>query len=241
MNTPPNTELFDTADELARAAAERVIGLLARSCLDRKAICLAGGSTPERLYRLLAHHSEAARISWPNLHLFWGDERLVPPDARDSNARMTLDALGAAPIPLDNIHPIPTTGLTVEASAAAYERELKSFFGASTLDDARPIFDVVLLGLGEDGHTGSLFPGQPQVDERQRWVVGVPQAGQPPAVPRVSLTIPALSSSREALFLVSGKGKRDAFAAMARGDDRPAGRIRSAGRVRWLVTRDVVS
>lgn len=232
---PPGAELFDTADDLARVAAESVVACLGQPRPGPRSICLSGGSTPERLYRMLAGPDFVNRLPWDTLHLFWGDERLVPADHPDSNGRMALAALSDAPIPPGNVHRIPTEGLGVAASAEAYERELKAFAG-----ETRPLFDVMLLGLGEDGHTASLFPGRPEVDETGSWVVGVPGAGQPPYVPRVSLTVPALSSCREALFLVSGTGKRAPLVAIAAGEDRPAGRIRTDGRMRWLITRDAV-
>lgn len=236
---PPGTELFDTADGLFRAAAESIVGRLGASGPGPLSLCLTGGSTPEGLYRMLAGPAFVGRLPWARLHLFWGDERLVPADDPDSNGRMALAALAGAPIPTGNIHRVPTA-VPPDAGAAAYEAELRAFRGGA-LDGARPLFDVMLLGLGEDGHTASLFPGRPEVDETERWVVGVPEAAQPPHVPRVSLTVPALSSSREALFLVSGAGKRSPMAAIGRGEDRPAGRIRSAGRLRWLATRDAAS
>ena len=237
---PPGTEVFDTAESLVREAARSILGVLGRPGSERRAICLSGGSTPDRLYGLLAGPDFAARVPWASLHLFWGDERLVPEDDESSNGRRALGGLKGAPIPPENIHRIPTAGLTAEAGAAAYERELKAFHGSGRPHESRPLFDVVLLGLGEDGHTASLFPGRPEVDAADRWVVDVREAGQAPHVPRISLTIPALSSSGEAMFLVTGAGKRSALAAIAKGEDRPAARIRSFGRVRWLVTRDAV-
>ena len=233
---PPDSEVFDDAEALADAAAAMIAERLDAAGPARRAICLSGGTTPELLYKRLA--ADAA-IPFATLHLFWGDERLIAPDAKDNNAHMTLAAFGDAPIPPQNIHRIPTTGLSGAESAAAYQRELQAFAGSATLDPGRPLFDVVLLGLGEDGHTASLFPGRPDVDEKERWAVAVEETGSPP-VPRVSLTLPALSSSREALFLVTGERKRAALAAIAAGEGLPAGRVRSAGRVRWLVTRDAV-
>lgn len=232
---PPGTELFDTTDDLARTAAEAIVGALDRPGPERRTLCLSGGSTPERLYRLMAGPDFVTRIPWETLHLFWGDERLVGADHPDSNGRMALAALSGAPVRPEHVHRVRTEGLSLAESAEAYERELDALG-----DGTRPLFDVVLLGLGEDGHTASLFPGRPEVEETRRRVVAVPEAGQPPYVPRVSLTVPALSSSREALFLVAGEGKRSPLAAIAAGEDRPAARIRSCGHVRWLVTRDAV-
>src|SRR6185437_2257658 len=120
-------------------------------------------------------------------------------------------------------------------SASRYEAELKSFYGASTLDPARPLFDLVLMGVGPDGHTASLFPGYPQVEERRRWVVGVPQANVEPFVPRVSLTLPPLASCHEMLFEVSGAGKRAILTRVLSGENLPAARALSIGMTVFLV------
>ncbi|MBX9843318.1 MAG: 6-phosphogluconolactonase, partial [Xanthobacteraceae bacterium] len=124
-----------------------------------------------------------------------------------------------------------------EQSAFLYEEELKRYYDADELDPARPLFDLVLMGLGEDGHTASLFPGSPALDERKRWVTSVENAGQPPFVSRVTLTFPALESTREMLFLVSGTAKRSALARVLAGEDLPAARARPIGRLRWLTDR----
>ena len=125
------------------------------------AINLSGGSTPRRLYERLAGPPYRDTFPWSRTHWFWGDERFVPHDDALSNYRMVREALlSRAPIPADNVHPIPTEGISPEAAASAYERQLKSFYGAERLDPARPLFDVTLLGLGPDGHTASLFPGR---------------------------------------------------------------------------------
>ena len=136
--------------------------LLAAATANRGtlAVALSGGSTPRRLYERLAAPPYREAFPWSRTHWFWSDERFVPHDHPDSNYRMVrLAMLEATPIPAENIHPIPTEGLTPEEAAAAYERELKAFYGADRLDRRRPLFDVMLLGLGEDGHTASLFPG----------------------------------------------------------------------------------
>jgi 6-phosphogluconolactonase len=159
--------------------------------------------------------------------LFWGDERFVPHNDTSSNYRMVRDAmLSRAPIPATNVHPVPTEGLTPEAAAANYERELKSFYGAERLDPESPLFDVTLLGLGPDGHTASLFPGTAVLDERERWVAEV--VGPKPT--RITLTYPALESSRHVAFLVAGEEKRDIFERFQRGEDSlPAARLRPIG------------
>jgi 6-phosphogluconolactonase len=144
--------------------------------------------------------------------------------------RIFLDRLA----PAGNVHPINTDADSPDAAAQSYEAELKSFYGADRPDPAKPLFDVVLMGVGPDGHTASLFPGYPATLETERWVVGVPQAHVEPFVPRVTLTFPALASCREMLFEVSGKDKRAILTRVLAGDDLPAGRAHSQGETIWL-------
>jgi 6-phosphogluconolactonase len=179
-------------------------------------ICLSGGSTPRRLYELLAVPPFRDAFPWSRTHLIWGDERFVPRDDPSSNYGMVRDALLAQiPILAQNVHSVPTEGLNAEAAATAYEQELKSFYGADRLDPARPIFDVTLLGLGPDGHTASLFPGSTVLTERDHWTAAV--IG-PKRDARITLTYPALESSRHAAFLIEGKEKRAIFERIREGD-----------------------
>ncbi len=202
---------------------------------ERITICLSGGSTPKVLYGLLAGPDYAARVPWERIHWFFGDDRVVPWDDARSNVRMVREAFGhGAPIPPTHLHFIPSDA-GAEAGARAYERTLLDVYGAERLDPARPLFDLVLLGLGEDGHTASLFPGKPAVAETERLVAPVPEAGLAPFVPRITLTFPALASSRHVLFLVTGAGKRAALAGLAAGEDLPAGRVSCAGETAWLL------
>ena len=223
---------FGNAEALAHAAAEW-LSALARASDRDFAICLSGGSTPQQLYERLAEPPFVSRFPWRRSHWFWGDERFVPHDHRDSNYRMAREALlSRVPVPGDNIHAIPTEGLSPEGAAAVYEMTLKRFYGADVLDPARPLFDVMLLGIGEDGHTASLFPGHPALQETRRWVVAVIGAK---SEARITLTYPALDSSREAAFLAAGAGKRDAVARARAGDpSTPAAMIRPVGRLYWL-------
>ena len=195
------------------------------------AIDLSGGSTPRRLYECLAGPPYRNSFPWSRTHWFWGDERFVPHDDALSNYRMVREALlSRAPIPALNVHPIPTEGVSPEAAASAYERQLKSFYGAECLDPARPLFDVTLLGLGPDGHTASLFPGTAVLVEQNRWVAAVVGAK---SEARITLTYPALESSRNAAFLVEGEEKRAILNRLCRGDDSlPAARLRPAGMLR---------
>jgi 6-phosphogluconolactonase len=191
-------------------------------------ISLSGGSTPRRLYERLAGPPYRDTFPWSRTHWFWGDERFVPHDDGLSNYRMVREALlSRAPIPALNIHPIPTEGVSPEGAAAAYERQLKSFYGAERLDPAQPLFDVTFLGLGPDGHTASLFPGTAVLTERNRWVAAVVGAK---SEARITLTYPALESSRNAAFLVEGEEKRAILNRLCRSDDSlPAARLRPAG------------
>jgi 6-phosphogluconolactonase len=197
---------------------------------------LAGGSTPKRVYELLAGPAFKAYIDWQKVHLFWGDERCVPFDHPDSNYRMVHEALIAhVPIPPDHVHRMPVESGSPEAAAALYEKELQRFYGADTLDPARPLFDVTLLGLGPDGHTASLFPGTAALDERKAWataVVGVKSEA------RISLTYPALESSAAILFLVAGAEKREALAGVfAQDRSLPAAKIQTNAPILWYVDR----
>ncbi len=226
----PILERFADPGALARAAAEEVARRAEEAVAARGAFtrALAGGSTPRALYRLLADPREPyrARIRWPAVHAFFGDERAVPADSPDSNARMAREAL-LDHVPLASVHRIPGE-LGAEAAADRCEADLRAHFGEVPF----PRFDLVLLGLGGDGHTASLFPGSPALGERQRWAVAGP-AGLPPRVPRVTLTLPVLDAARAALFLVAGADKATALRRLVRpaaGEEPiPAARVRPQG------------
>jgi 6-phosphogluconolactonase len=219
---------------LAKAAADRLLTRIAANH-GRVAICLTGGSSPQQLYRLLATDEYRSRIPWGRVHWFIGDERFVGPDDVLNNMgaarRLFLDRQA----PASNIHPINTDAASPEEAARRYESELKSFYGADDLDPALPLFDVVLMGVGPDGHTASLFPGYPAIKEARRWVTGVPEAHVEPFVPRVTLTLPALGSCREMLFEVAGADKRAILTRVLGGENFPANRAHSIGETVWLV------
>ena len=218
-------------NDLAHDAADYVLSTLL-SQPGRLAVALSGGSTPKRMFELLVSPAYLGRMPWDRVHWFWGDERFVPPDDERSNYRMTMQAmLSHAPVPARQIHPIPTVGVTPEQSAAAYQAELQAFHGSDRLDQD-PLFHLVLLGLGTNGHTASLFPGTPVLDERTAWAAAVTPAGEPT---RITLTYPALESTRHAAFLVGGADKRSVLAAIGGGDTSlPAARYHPRGELRWL-------
>lgn len=222
------------ATALAQTAAERLIARLEANS-DRTAVCLTGGSSPERLYRLLASEPYRNRIPWRRVHWFMGDERFVPPEDFRNNMAMARRLFLDMCAPPENIHPIPVQAGTTRDAARRYEIALQTFYGSGRLDPARPLFDLILMGLGPDGHTASLFPGDAALDERERWVIGVAHAGVEPLVPRVTMTLPTLASCREMLFEVSGPDKRTILAQVLNSDDLPAVRARSLGDTVWLV------
>jgi 6-phosphogluconolactonase len=190
-----STVKLEVVDDPAAACAEMMVDVARQG----GHIVLSGGSTPKRAYELAADEPAA----FDGAHLWFGDERCVGPHDERSNYRMfqiaLLDRIGGH-AEAASVHRIEGE-LGPDAAADAYERELR--------DAGRPRFDLVLLGVGPDGHTASLFPDQASLDARSRWVVGVPQAGLEPFVPRVTLTFPALASAERIVFLVSGESKAD--------------------------------
>ena len=230
--------VLESPDVLARHVGEWMLRIIeARG--GESTICLSGGSTPRRLYEVLASATMRPRFPWSDVHWFFGDERCVPHDHPDSNFRMVHEALfSLAPIPAENIHPVPTDGLEPDAAAQTYEATLKRFHGGGSLDAGMPLFDLTLLGVGDNGHTASLFPGDPALDERVRWAVGVTHPSSEPRVPRVTLTYPTLDNSRVIAFLATGAGKREIVARTRAGDPSlPASRVRAVGSLHWFVDR----
>ena len=241
MNPPGNPEVrvFDGPGTLVEAAAGEFVRRV-REAVDRSgrcAVALAGGSTPRPVYEALAAKPAAVAPPWERVHFFWGDERPVPAGHPDSNYRMAREALlGRIDVPDANVHPIDTARGDPDAVARAYEDELRSFFAPAAGE--LPRFDLVLLGMGEDGHTASLFPGSPALLERERlvaanWVARLDTH-------RYTLTFPVLDAAACVVFLVSGERKAFALARVLNpsGDDvpPPAARVRpSDGEVLWLV------
>ena len=235
---PGNIQVVVAADAAAQAAAaaERIIArVIANS--GQVAICMSGGSSPKQMFELLATDAYRSRIPWPRVHWFIGDERFVPPDDPHNNMSMARKAFLDRCAPAANVHPIPVDSADPAEAAHRYESELKSFYGADKLDPARPLFDVVMLGVGPDGHTASLFPGYPAVAETTRWVTDVPKANVEPFVPRISLTLPALNSCHEMLFEASGAGKRGILTRVFDGEDLPANRAHAQGETIWLLDK----
>jgi len=232
-------------EELSREAAARFQRLAADriAAAGRFSVALSGGSTPRAFYRLLGEPPFREAVDWPRVHLFWGDERFVPADHPDSNYRLAQEALiGSVPIPAANVNPMPTESSDPHTAAAQYEETLRRFFAPP--EGEPPRFDLVLLGLGADGHTASLFPGSPALDEDGRLVVAV-------YVPkldawRLTLTPPVLRSARHTVFLVSGSDKASVLREVLEGPYEPrrlpAQLVRpEAGELTWLLDEAAAS
>ncbi|OAF09251.1 6-phosphogluconolactonase [Bradyrhizobium centrolobii] len=236
--TSDRYEILPDPAALARRVAEWMTAA-ALAAKDKFRVSLSGGSTPKTLYQLLATDEFSARFPWQRVFWYWGDERFVPHDHPDSNYRMVREAmLTKAPVPPENIHPIPTDGSPLDA-ASRYERTLQEAYGGKILDPTRPLFDVTLLGLGADGHTASLLPGEPVLEERQRWVAAVSH-GRPEA--RITMTYPVIDSSRRVAFLVTGREKATILRTIrAGGSAAPASRVRPVGELFWFVDQAAAS
>jgi 6-phosphogluconolactonase len=223
---------------LAHEAARRFVALAQAAVADhgRFMVALSGGSTPRALHERLARSPLSESVEWAKVHVFWGDERMVPPDDIESSYRMARETLLAhVPIPAANIYPVPTIGGTPEAAASAYEETITAAFGADS-----PRFDLILLGLGPDGHTASLFPGHPEVVRpSDALVVAVHNAPKPPPV-RVTFTYKLINAAANVLFLVAGADKAVALREVLRGPADvarlPAQGVRpKQGALVWLV------
>jgi 6-phosphogluconolactonase len=243
----PAVTIFKDSDHLAMHAAD-LITQAAQGAIrvrGRAMLALAGGSTPEKTYSLLAQPGRSSRIDWAHTYLFFGDERFVRPDDPSSNFAMVRRTLLApVPVPAGHAFPVPTQ-LGTAAAAGEYAATLTRAFGIGDSRDP-PRFDLILLGLGEDGHTASLFPGAASLWVTDRWVVASPPGTLPPPVERITLTFPVLNAAREILFLVSGQNKAEALHDVLEGqpsrEERPAVCVRPVdGTLTWLVDEAAAS
>ena len=238
----PRVQVFDDAEAVARGAAERFVEL-GQAAIDARgcfSVGLAGGSTPKRTYELLASEAYREQLNWSKVHIFFGDERCVPPDHSESNYRMANEALiSRVSIPPPNVHRINGLGDAV-ANASLYEDELRTFFNPASW----PRFDLVLLGMGDDGHTASLFPGTKALAERQAWVAA--NWVEKFSTFRITLTAPAINHAANIVFLVSGTSKAERLSEVLRGARDPT-KLPSQliqperGSLEWLVDKAAAS
>ena len=233
---------FPDAEAVSRAAAQELVELARAAIADRGRFCVAlsGGSTPRRMYEILSESPRWAQLDWRRVEFFWGDERSVPPEHPDSNygvaAAVLLDKLGVS---AERVHRIRGELSNPEQAAALYQDELAQVF-ATPAEGLPPVFDLILLGMGPDGHTASLFPYSPALTERRRWVVGytVARLGKP----RITMTFPLLNRALEIRLLVTGADKasvlREALAGPRDPERLPVQAVvPEAGRLVWFVDR----
>lgn len=243
-------EVFDDAESLAVAAANYVASAVIGdvNARGRCTIALSGGSTPQRTYELLARKPLCGTVSWPHVHVFWGDERCVGVDDGRSNERMARRALlDHVPIDERNVHPIrcpqssrlardprqPDTSSAALSYDALLRRELAESNGQ---------LDLVLLGIGDDGHTAALFPHSPALDETTRWTAQVQKPGED--IDRITMTLPLLNRARRVVFIVSGASKASTLRVIINdggGVDRLPAALVSASNVVWLIDKDAAS
>lgn len=234
----PRVLVYDDAVAVAGGAAVS-IAERAREAIEARGLftlALSGGSTPRKVYELLAGEDFRKEMDWTNVHVFFGDERMVPPDHAESNYRMASESLlSHVAIPPENVHRIDGVG-DAAANASAYEREMRGLFG----DLEWPRLDLVLLGMGDDGHTASLFPGTEALKEQRLWVA--PNWVEKLGAWRVTLTVPVINAARHVTFLVTGADKAARLREVLKGERDPsrlpAQLIRPTdGTLEWFVDR----
>ncbi|HUA14697.1 MAG TPA: 6-phosphogluconolactonase [Verrucomicrobiae bacterium] len=234
--TTPQELFAGSAEEVFRAAEDAV------EARGRFTIALSGGSTPKSLYNLLATNARYA-LPWEQMYFFWGDERHVPPNDPESNFRMANEAmLSKIPVPAENVFRVPAENPDAAAAAEAYGETLRKFFASEA--GQFPSFDLILLGIGPDGHTASLFPGTAALQEKSRLVVA--NWVEKFKTNRITFTLPLLNAARKVVFLVSGTDKAPALHAILEGnqpgEQYPAKLVRPVdGKLIWLVDRAAAS
>ncbi len=232
-----STIIYPDVDKLSHAAAQYIVRVANESIAahGRFTLALSGGSTPKKAYALLAGELYNNKIDWALVEIFWSDERCVPADDKESNYHLAQEVmLSKLPIPAAQIHRMPADEADHEAASNAYTREMRRVFGTNAV----PRFDLLQLGMGPEGHTASLFPHQPSLQEQQRLVMPVTVPKPPPA--RLTFTPAVLNAAAHVLFLVTGEEKAEAVHAVLEGkhqpDEYPAQIVRPTnGEVTWML------
>jgi 6-phosphogluconolactonase len=247
MSMEPVTKIFSDQDSLSSEAACFINQEVSNAIAEKGffTIVLSGGHTPRRLYQLLSRPPFSEIMPWPRIHFFWGDERCVPPDHPDSNFSWAFENfLSLVPLPEGNIHRIPAERSPGTLAASEYEKSILIFFQDFSPKNSNqgtpsfPVFDLILLGLGPDGHTASLFPGDPALEEKEHLTAFIPSPGQPPYHPRITLTLPVINQGRCLLFLVCDKGKKEIVEEVLHHPESnqvPAALINAKGKVYWFI------
>jgi 6-phosphogluconolactonase len=233
-----SVNVYDSPEELAQAAAREFADRAAEAIEDhgRFAVVLAGGSTPRATYEILAR-DYGDSIDWKDVHVFFGDERSVPPDDDDSNYKMARESL-LDHVPIGSVHRMQGE-LPPDEAAEAYEQDLRDFFGPDDI----PGFDLILLGTGDDGHTASLFPETSALEVHDRWVVANPVLKL--ETTRITLTVPVINAAKAVYFLVADEGKAEPVAKILKGDpdprEYPASLIQPENGPTWMLDRAAAS
>jgi 6-phosphogluconolactonase len=230
-------------DDLCRHTVEKILSL-SQQCIKargRFTLVLSGGSTPKGVYQLMAGRPYAGRFDWKNIYLFVGDERFVPWTSERSNHKMIMeDLITGDQVRGSHFYPIPTGMPDAQSAALAYEKELTAFFALKPGE--MPVFDLMLLGLGTDGHTASLFPHHPALKETKRLVLEVKAQGIPEE--RVTLTLPVINHSRAICFVIEGQDKAPKLKQLRQGyqgPDLPASQIQPQGDIWWFIDKSALS
>lgn len=245
----PEVRTFPDLETLSLEAARFLVQAAVRRIAEKGVftLVLSGGKSPRRLYELLAGPPFLEALPWNQIHLFWGDERYIPTDHPESNYGQTFQLLlSKIPIPGKNVHPIPTEIGPGPMAAAEYEEEIRDFFqvhtylGAPPAVPSPPSFDLILLGIGTDGHTASLFPGDPSLEDGGRLAVFVPLSPLPPFLPRITMTLSLINQAGAVVFLVSGKDKIKVIRAIHSEPEKagslfPAARVNPKGKSYWFI------
>lgn len=245
---------FENIEEASKAAAEQIIRFAGAAIAEKGffTIVMAGGQTPQQTYELLGEPSMAEQMAWQQSHFFWGDERWVPSGHPESNFSMAHRALfSKVPIPASNIHQISTGHLYPETGATMYEKHLHDFFYSTPLTETSrtngditfPSFDLVLLGMGNDGHTASLFPGSDLLEEKKKWVAAVTENVGSPPVPRITFTLPLLNQAKNVIFILAGSKKREILDTILHQQEKaepayPAALVKPEEKLIWIVAEN---
>ena len=244
-------QYYPDLEQASIAAANQILDLAQAAILEKGlfTFVLAGGPTPKLLYELLSQPAIANQMPWQQSHFFWGDERWLSSSHPDSNFNMVYEVLLAkVQIPPQNIHQISTGHPNAASGAEMYEKHLRDFFHSipqteinRTPDNlSYPEFDMILLGMGADGHTASLFPNSPVLEEKNRWIALVDEETGFPPVQRITMTLPVLNHARNVMFLVAGPDKKKIVQTILREPDKtlklyPAARVKPSGELTWIV------
>ena len=237
---------FETVLELSKWAADFVCRSAEASIKEKGffTIAFSGGSSPAKLYSLLSKYEYASRMNWGKTYIFWSDERFVDYEDDNSNYKLAYEQLlSRASIRESHIFPIPVNGTTPSEAAELYEDQIRGFFQEKTgySPNSTPVFDIVLLGMGGDGHTASLFPKSPALNENQKFVVSVKAPVYAPARDRISFTFKLINSAKDVLMLIPGKEKQKLIKQLASGDGEiklPAQMVRNTDNTYLLIGND---